>query len=63
MNAIDYITIKFFDSETAWPNEPNLVGSIYGRLIYKDCSFSPDPLTNMAATGSSWCWLADMGSS
>ena len=26
---------KFFYSETAWPNEPNLVGSIYGRLSIK----------------------------
>jgi hypothetical protein len=30
----------------------NLVGSIYGRF-YKDCSFRPNPLTNMAATGHS----------
>jgi hypothetical protein len=26
---------KIFSSETAWPNEPNLVGSIYGRPSVK----------------------------
>ena len=26
------IPTNIFSSETAWPNEPNLVGSIYGRL-------------------------------
>ena len=29
----------------------NLVESIYGRSSYKDCSFCPGPLTNMADTG------------
>jgi hypothetical protein len=28
----------------------NLVGSILGRFLYKDCSLRSDPLTNMATT-------------
>jgi hypothetical protein len=28
----------------------NLVGSIYGMSSKKNCSFRPDPLTNMAPT-------------
>jgi hypothetical protein len=28
-------------------------------VLYRDCSFRFDPLTNMAATGNSFFWLVD----
>ena len=56
--SLNWIADKYA-SKTPQPNELKIGRNHLWKVLYKDCSFRPDLLTNMATTGDSGFWLAD----
>jgi hypothetical protein len=48
IGASHQVLVLNFSSETALPNELKLGRKHHWKILYEECSFSSDPLTNMA---------------
>ena len=52
--------ILIFSSEAPQPNELKINRKHLWKVLSKNCTLCPDPLTNMVARGNSCFWLADL---